>query len=462
MHDGAPSTEDPGALALRVQELSERLDAVADEEVRALADELAAALVAMYGEGLERILAVVPEETVQALAGDGVVASLMLMHGLYPVPLEDRVREALDAVRPYLRSHEGDVELVSLTDGVLRLKLLGSCNGCGASAATLEVAIEDALAEAAPDLLGLEVAGVVAPRAVTPRTAPADVDWVVLGGAKDLARGAHAALADGLFVANIAGTLLAYRDACAACAAPLSSGMLVGGALTCTSCGRAYDLPRAGRAKDDSGLQLEPVPLLRGGGEVKVAIEQTGDAGHGTGGCELCSSGVGDDHRHLLHLTDRRIVCVCETCWSVHSGDAEYRPSGARRLWLEDFHLGEEEWRALEIPIGLAFLMRSGVSGEIVALYPSAVGATECQLDLAAWDRLCEANPVLARLEPDAEALIVNRLASPPQHAIIPIDECYRLVGLIKSRWEGISGGRAIEGAVADFFATLERQAIAA
>jgi hypothetical protein len=107
-------------------------------------------------------------------------------------------------------------------------------------------------------------------------------------------------------------------------------------------------------------------------------------------------------------------------------------------------------------------MMRSGVSGEIIALYPSAVGATECQLELEAWDRLCARNPVLARLEPDAEALIVNRLADPPQHAIIPIDECYRLVGLIKSRWEGISGGRAIEDAVAEFFATLERQAVAA
>lgn len=457
-----PPTEDPGALAVRVQELVERLDAIADEEVRRLADELAGALVAMYGEGLERILAAVPPELARELAEDGVVGSLMLMHGLSPVPLEERVHAALDGVRPYLRSHEGDVEVVSLADGVLWLKLLGSCNGCGASAATLEVAIEDALAAAAPDLLGLEVAGVVAPRTVTPKTASPDVDWVVLGGAQDLARGAHARLAEGLFVANIAGTLLAYRDACAACAAPLSAGLLVGGTLTCTGCGQAYDLPRAGRAKDGADRQLEPVPLLRGGGEVKVAMPRAPETAHAAGGCELCDSGLAEDHRHLLQLDERRIVCVCETCWSTHSGDAEYRPTGARRLWLEDFALGAEEWRAFEIPVGLAFMMRSGVSGEVVALYPSAVGATECELELEAWDRLCAANPVLARLEPDAEALIVNRLADPPQHAIIPIDECYALVGLIKSRWQGISGGRAIEDAVAEFFATLERRAIAA
>jgi hypothetical protein len=107
-------------------------------------------------------------------------------------------------------------------------------------------------------------------------------------------------------------------------------------------------------------------------------------------------------------------------------------------------------------------MMRSGVNGEIVALYPSPAGATECELDLKAWGRVCAVNPVLDRLEPDAEALIVNRLADPPQHAIVPIDECYRLVGLVKSRWEGISGGRAIDSAVEEFFESLRGKAIAA
>jgi hypothetical protein len=177
--------------------------------------------------------------------------------------------------------------------------------------------------------------------------------------------------------------------------------------------------------------------------------------------CGLCPSGIADDHRHLLHLFDRHIVCVCETCWSVHSGDEEYRPAGVRTLWLDDFELSDELWAATAIPIGLAFIMRSSMTGTVVALYPSPAGATECELDHFTWAQLCAANPALDRLEPDAEALIVNRLAEPHQFVLAPIDQCYRLVGLIKSRWEGISGGNAIETAVGEFFAEMRERAAA-
>jgi Family of unknown function (DUF5947) len=178
--------------------------------------------------------------------------------------------------------------------------------------------------------------------------------------------------------------------------------------------------------------------------------------------CQLCPSGLADDHRHLLHLSERRIVCVCETCWSMHSGDAEYRPAGVRTLWLEDFDLPDELWASLQIPIGLAFIMRSSMTGQVVALYPSPAGATECELDLFSWTAMCAANPVLERLEADAEALVVNRLtgAGGPQYALAPIDQCYRLVGLIKSRWEGISGGTAIESAIEEFFGELRARAM--
>jgi hypothetical protein len=175
--------------------------------------------------------------------------------------------------------------------------------------------------------------------------------------------------------------------------------------------------------------------------------------------CELCPVGIGEDHRHLLHLDERRIVCVCETCWSLRSGDPEFRPPGGRVLWLEDFDLPGELWAAFQIPIGLAFMMRSGLTGRIVALYPSAVGATESELDLVAWEALERANPVLERLETDAEALIVNRLADPPQYAIAPIDRCYMLVGIVKANWDGISGGSAVTGVVSDFFDGLRAQA---
>ena len=95
------------------------------------------------------------------------------------------------------------------------------------------------------------------------------------------------------------------------------------------------------------------------------------------------------------------------------------------------------------------------MSGGVIALYPSPAGATECELDLDAWDRLCEDNPILDELEPDSEALLVNRIAEPPQHVIAPIDVAYQLVGVVKTSWEGISGGAATEQAIAGFFARL-------
>jgi hypothetical protein len=177
--------------------------------------------------------------------------------------------------------------------------------------------------------------------------------------------------------------------------------------------------------------------------------------------CELCPSGLGPHHRHLLALTDRRIVCVCETCWSLRSGDAEYRPTGGRTLWLEDFVLPDDLWAAFQIPIGLAFMVRSSLTDMVVSLYPSPAGATESELDLLAWTSLVAANPILDQLQPDAEALLINRMADPAQVVIAPLDECYRLVGLIKARWTGISGGAEIEEAVATFFAGLREHEVA-
>jgi len=116
---------------------------------------------------LERVLGIVDDAgddalpIRQALLDDGVVSSLLLIHGLYPISLEERVLEALASVRPFLASHGGNVELLSVQEGVARLRLEGSCNGCPASAATLENALKEAIDATAPDLLGLEVEGVV-------------------------------------------------------------------------------------------------------------------------------------------------------------------------------------------------------------------------------------------------------------------------------------------------------------
>jgi hypothetical protein len=176
--------------------------------------------------------------------------------------------------------------------------------------------------------------------------------------------------------------------------------------------------------------------------------------------CDICHTTVPDDHRHMLHLVQRRIMCSCEACWALYSGNPEYRPTGMRTIWLDGFECDPETWAAFGVPIGLAFFMRSTVTGTVVAFYPSPAGATESELTLQAWDSLVARNPVLQHLETDAEALVVNRLSDPAEYAIIPIDHCYALVGLIKSRWEGISGGSAIERAVPEFFAGIRARSV--
>ena len=150
---------------------------------------------------------------------------------------------------------------------------------------------------------------------------------------------------------------------------------------------------------------------------------------------------MSEEHRHLLDVHERRILCACEPCCAMRSGEDDLRPTGTRTLRLEGFELSDELWAQFQIPIGLAFFFVSDVADGVVALYPSPAGATECELYLAAWNELVAANPVLADLEPEVEALIVNRLADPPVHAIVPIDRCYELVGMIKAAGRGSRAG---------------------
>jgi hypothetical protein len=178
--------------------------------------------------------------------------------------------------------------------------------------------------------------------------------------------------------------------------------------------------------------------------------------------CDLCRVGVPADHRHMLNLEVRQIVCVCESCWALRSGDAEFRPVGSRVLRLEDFRLPDDLWANFQIPIGLAFFLHSSVTECVVAMYPSPAGATESELRFETWNELKAINPVLDDLEPDAEGLIVNRLSDPPAFLIAPIDRCYLLVGLLKANWEGISGGPKVVEAVDEFFADLRATAVPA
>lgn len=186
------------------------------------------------------------------------------------------------------------------------------------------------------------------------------------------------------------------------------------------------------------------------------------EAAPNTERCDLCRRGVPEEHRHLLDLHERWILCVCETCLSLRSGDRRYRPTGTRTLWLEGFDMPEDLWADLRIPIRLAFFLFSSVTSCVVAMYPSPAGATESELHFENWGRLKKLNPVLEDLEPDAEALVVNRIAEPPAYAIAPIDRCYELVGLVKAGWEGISGGTGVDRAVEAYFAELRSTALVA
>jgi Fe-S cluster biogenesis protein NfuA/nitrite reductase/ring-hydroxylating ferredoxin subunit len=275
-------------LIERIGGLTAELERVEDPEQRRLAEELSDALMDLHREGLERMLAAVDSEPARReLAGDEVVRVLLLLHDLHPVPLEERVRAGLEKVRPYMESHGGDVELLGIEDGVARLRLVGSCNGCAASASTLELAVQRALEETAPDLLGMEVEGAVeAPATGIPLTmhpangggggAPVSLSsWITVEGIGDLAEGeSRIAEVAGrrLLVAAVEGSVLAYLDACAACGASLEDAALSQGVLACSSCARQYFLPRAGRSLDDAGLHLDPVPLLADTAGARVAL----------------------------------------------------------------------------------------------------------------------------------------------------------------------------------------------
>lgn len=304
----ASGAVDPEALIEHIQALTDRLGSSGDAATRAVAEELMASVIQMYGEGLERILEVVAAgpsaEAMQgALMEDPLVATMLMIHDLHPVPIEDRVREALEKVRPYMESHGGDVELLGIDEGVVHLRLEGSCKTCSASSSTLELAVRQALEETAPDLVGMEVEGVVEPEltpaagsalplagddgdprsggfqlpvingaAPAPPAAPA---WFDVGEVGDVGpeRIVAAEIAGNkLVIANVEGTLLAYRNACASCGGALDGGVLSDGALQCPSCSRTFFLPRAGRSTDDERLMLAPVPLLREEGNVKVAL----------------------------------------------------------------------------------------------------------------------------------------------------------------------------------------------
>jgi hypothetical protein len=158
-----------------------------------------------------------------------------------------------------------------------------------------------------------------------------------------------------------------------------------------------------------------------------------------------------------MELATRQLVCCCEACAVLFSDQrtARYRRVPRRVQLLPDFRLTDAQWDSLHIPINLAFFFHSSQAGKVIALYPSPAGATESLLPLEAWQELVAANPLLRELGPDVEALLVNRIGAARDHYRVPIDECYKLVGLIRTHWRGLSGGAEVWQEIEQFFSRL-------
>lgn len=179
--------------------------------------------------------------------------------------------------------------------------------------------------------------------------------------------------------------------------------------------------------------------------------------------CELCNALIGAEHRHLLDMSTRELMCACQACKILfdrpQAGGDHYRLVPDRRLKLEDFDLDDVTWAELRIPVEMAFFFHSSQAERVVAFYPGPMGATESLLELDAWEQLEQANPILRSMHPDVEALLVNRAHDASDHYLVPIDDSYNLVGLIRTRWRGMTGGQEVWEEIGAFFDQLGTRA---
>lgn len=193
-----------------------------------------------------------------------------------------------------------------------------------------------------------------------------------------------------------------------------------------------------------------------GGGAVAVAPEAQEF-------CELCNAPIPSAHRHMLELASRELMCACRPCSLLFdrggAGAGRYKLVPERRVALDPFELSDLAWEEFRIPVEMAFFFPSSAEGRVVAYYPGPMGPTESQLELTAWRDLEAANPILAGLEEDVEALLVNRARGARRQWIVPLDECYSLVGLFRTHWRGLTGGKEVWVEIDRFFSEIDRRA---
>jgi Fe-S cluster biogenesis protein NfuA len=356
----------------KIEELIQKIETSADPQIQSSARELLQLLMELHGTGISRMMEIVFERgeqgsaIINSFARDNLVSSLMMLYDLHPVDIETRVIDALDKVRPHLRSQGANVELLGVRDRVVLLQLQETGSSCNSSAMTLKKTIEEAIYEAAPDIDGLEIQGMVAPQS------------------------------------------------------------------------NLVQLKRS--VKQNAST---PAPIER---------------------CELCSVGLAPDHKHLIDPASRKLICACDPCAILFSNqEGKYLRASTRINFLNNFRMTDAQWDSLMIPIGMAFFYQSTQAGKIIAFYPSPAGPTESLLTLESWQEIVEENPILRAMESDVEALLVNRLDSNgekscSEYYLVPIDECYKLVGLIRSKWHGLSGGTEVWKEIKQFFAGLKER----
>jgi len=176
--------------------------------------------------------------------------------------------------------------------------------------------------------------------------------------------------------------------------------------------------------------------------------------------CELCGAELAAEHSHLIEPATRRLACTCEACAILfrERSTVRYRRVPRRVRYLADFRLTDAVWDGLGIPIDLAFFLHTTPAEGIIAVYPSPAGATESLVSSEAWEVLAAENPMLRDLEPDVEAILVNRVGGARESYRVGIDECYKLVGVIRTKWRGLSGGQDVWDEIGLFFAGLKER----
>ncbi|MFF5205689.1 DUF5947 family protein [Streptosporangium sp. NPDC000396] len=178
--------------------------------------------------------------------------------------------------------------------------------------------------------------------------------------------------------------------------------------------------------------------------------------------CEMCAEPIGAEHGHVVNVETRALICACRSCYLLFTVEGaamgKFLAVPDRYLYDPSFRLNAADWDELQIPVRMAFFFRNSALGRTVAFYPSPGGATQSELPLETWERVLAANPALAGALPDVEALLIDRRGDGCACHLVPVDACYRLVGLVRTRWKGFDGGQEAWQAIDGFFADLRER----